>query len=122
MDFFSLVAGFSLFFVTFFFYQYFLFDSPNLTAFWFKATKKLKIMMSPKVPLKASAEWEPGAFRFWEWQVMCYSVHFLPLVSLKDGKTILSFFFFLAPAFLAEIDISAYVKVACRVRVAYLKE
>ena len=28
-----------------------------------------------------------------ESEVMCYSVHFLPLISLKDGKTILSLFF-----------------------------
>ena len=32
------------------------FDWPNVTAFWFKANKKLKIVMSPKAPPKASTE------------------------------------------------------------------
>ena len=32
------------------------FEWPNVTAFWFKANKKLKIMMSPKAPPKASTE------------------------------------------------------------------
>lgn len=90
MDFLSLLTGVSLFFINFS-NGIWLAQCDCILIEGQQETEYYDESQGPTESINGNKKQEPFDS---ESDVMCYSVHFSPLISLKDGKTILSLFFF----------------------------